>query len=73
MNGNRITMNGNGKKIVDKKVNFKQAKIIETDEARKLRANLCQQEIARALKKYDCKFVVVAEPKIEVHVNPKKM
>lgn len=62
----------NGKIITDKKVDFKKAKIIETDESRKLREKLCHEGIARELKKFDCKFVIVADPKIEIHVNEKK-
>ena len=50
MNGNRITMNGSGsKKIIDRKVNLAQGKVIETPEARKLREKMCYMEIGKVL------------------------
>ncbi len=63
----------NNKPIIDKNVNLAQGKIIETDENRKLREKICHERIAEVLKKFDCKFVVIADPQIVVQANPKKM
>ncbi len=41
-----------------------QGKALETDEKRKQDEKNCHVEIAKILKKYRCKFVVEADPKV---------
>ncbi len=43
-----------------------QGKALETDKKRKQAEKNCHVEIAKALKKYRCKFVVEADPKVVV-------
>ena len=43
-----------------------QGKALETNKHREERAFKCHKEIAKVLKKYDCKFVVQADPKVLV-------
>ena len=41
-------------------------KALETDKKRTQDEKDCHEEIAKILKKYRCKFVVVADPKVQV-------
>lgn len=43
-----------------------QGKALETDKKRKQDEENCHKDIARALKKYRCKFVIEADPKVVV-------